>query len=96
MAIHFTEFVQLERDGKLMFEKDLFELSKQLGRPAPEFKGAKVDTLGNGNLCWIVESSVRGNIKSPGSRTLIFTTVDAHWDDGLCRSMQRMLARLCD
>ena len=96
MSIHFTEFVQLEKDGKLMFEKDLFELSKLLGRPAPEFKGAQVDTLGNGYLCWLVESSVRGNIKSPGSRTLIFTTMDVHWDDGLCRAMQRLLARLCE
>ena len=65
MAIHFTEFVKLERDGKLMFEKDLFELSKQLGRPAPEFKGAQVDTLGNRNLCWLVESSVRGTSSLP-------------------------------
>jgi len=96
MALHFTEFLQLEKDGKLMFEKDLFELSKMLGRPAPEFRGAQVDTLGNGNLSWLVESSVRGNIKSPGSRTLMFTTMDVHWDDGLCRAMQRMLARLCE
>ena len=96
MAIHFTEFVQLEKDGKLMFENDLFELSKLLGRPAPEFKGAQVDTPGNGNLSWLVEASVRGNIKSPESRTLIFTTMDVHWEDGLCRAMHRMLARLCE
>ena len=96
MAIHWTEFVQLEKDGPLMFEKDLFELSKLLGRPAPKFRGAQVDTLGNGNLCWLVESSVRRNIKSPGSKTLIFTTMDVHWDDGLCRATQRLLARLCE
>ena len=95
MALHWTEFVQLEKDSKLTFERDLFELSKLLGRPAPEFKGAQVDALGNGNLCWLVESSVRGNIKSPGSRTLVFTTMDVYWDDGLCRAMQRLLARLC-
>ena len=79
-----------------MFESDLFELCKLLGRPAPEFQGAQVDVLGNGNLCWRIESSVRGNLKSPGSRTLIFATMDAHWVDGLCRAMQRLLARLCE
>ena len=96
MAIHFTEFVQLEKDGKLMFEKDLFELTKLLGRPTPEFKGAQVDAPGSGNLSWLIEGSVRGNIKSPGSRALSFTLMDVHWDDGLCRSMQRMLSRLCE
>ena len=25
-----------------------------------------------------------------------FTTMDASWDDGLCRAMQRLLARLCE
>ena len=79
-----------------MFESDLFELSKLIGRPADEFQGAQVDVHGNGNLSWRIESSVRGNLKSPGSKTLIFTTMDVHWDDGLCRAMQRLLARLCE
>ena len=96
MAPNFTEFVQLERNGKLMFESDLFKLTKLLGRPAPEFKRGQIDTLGNGNLCWLIESSVHGNIKAPGSKTLIFTTVDANWDDGLCCAMQRLLARLVE
>ena len=68
MALHWTEFVQLEKDSKLTFERDLFELSKLLGRPAPEFKGAQVDTLGNRNLCWLVESSVRGTSSLPDPR----------------------------
>jgi hypothetical protein len=96
MALPPTEFVQLERDGKLMFEKDLFELSKLLGRPAPEFIGTQVDALGHGNLCWRIESSVRRNIQSPGSRTLVFVTMATHWGDGLCRAMERLLARLCE
>ena len=96
MALHWTEFKQVEKEGKLMFESDLFELCKLLGRPAPEIQGAQVDVLGNGNLCWRIESSVRGNLKSPGSRTLIFATMDTHWDNGLCRAMQRLLARLCE
>ena len=50
MAPHWTEFVQLEKDSKLTFERDLFELSKLLGRPAPEFKGAQVNINGNENL----------------------------------------------
>ena len=96
MAIHFTEFVQLEKDGKLMFEKDLFELSKLLGRPAPEFEGAQIDVHGVGRLSWLIKSSVHRNIKSPSSRTLVFTTKEATWVDGLCTATQRMLARLCE
>ena len=96
MALHFIEFKQVQKDGKLMFESDLFELSKLLGRPAPEFRGAQVDAHGDGRLSWLIESSVRGNIKCPGSKTMIFTTMDAHWDDGLCHAMQRLLARLCE
>ena len=96
MAIHFTEFVQLEKDSKLTFENDLFELSKLLGRPAPEFKGAQVDVHGVGRLSWLIESSVRRNIKSPSSRTIIFTTKASTWVDGLCTAAQTMLARLCE
>ena len=79
-----------------MFEEDLYKLSDILGRPAPEFRGAQVDAHDQGNLSWLIESSVRGNIKSPSSRTLIFTTMDASWVDGLSRAMQRLLARLCE
>ena len=81
MAPHFTEFLQVKEKGELMFEKDLYQLSDILGRPAPEFRGAQVDVHDQGNLSWLIESSVRGNIKSPNSRTLIFTTMDASWDE---------------
>ena len=96
MAIPWAEFVQLEKDGKLMFEKDLFELSKLLDRPAPEFKGAQVNINGNGNLSWLIESSVRGNLKSPHSETMITTIIDVSWDAGLGQAMERLLARLCE
>ena len=96
MALHYTEFLQVKEKGNLMFEKDLYQLSDILGRPAPEFRGAQVDAHDQGNLSWLIESSVRGNIKSPHSRMLSFTTMDASWDDGLCRAMQRLLARLCE
>jgi len=96
MALQWTEFVQLEKDSKLPFERDLFELTKLLGRPAPEFEGAQIDVHGVGRLSWLIKSSVRRNIKSPGSRTLIFTTKEATWIGGLCTATQRMLARLCE
>jgi len=96
MALHWSEFVQLEKDSKLMFERDLFDLSKLLGRPAPEFKGAQVEAHGAGRLSWLIESSVRRNIKSPSSRTIIYTTKDSTWIDGLCSATQRLLARLCE
>ena len=96
MALHYTEFLQVKEKGNLMFEKDLYQLSDILGRPAPEFRGAQVDAHDQGNLSWLIESSVWGNIKSPHSRMLSFTTMDASWDDGLCRAMQRLLARLCE
>ena len=92
MALHWTEFVQLEKDSKLTFENDLFELSKLLGRPAPEFEGAQIDVHGVGRLSWLIRSSVRRNIKSPSSRTLVFTTKEATWVDGLCTATQRLLA----
>jgi len=96
MALRWTEFVQLEKDSKLTFERDLFELTKLLGRPAPEFEGAQIDVHGVGRLSLLIRSSVRRNIKSPNSRTLIFTTKEATWVDGLCTATQRMLARLCE
>ena len=78
MALHFTEFLQVKEKGYLMFEKDLYKLSDILGRPAPKFRGAQVDVHGLGNLSWLIESSVRGNIKSPHSKTMAFTTMDAN------------------
>ena len=79
MALHFTEFLQVKEEGDLMFEKDLYKLSDILGRPAPKFRGAQVDVHDQGNLSWLIESSVRGNIKSSHSRMLSFTTMDASW-----------------
>ena len=77
MALNFTQFLQVKANGDLMFEKDLYKLSDILGRPTPEFRGAQVDVHGEGNLSWLIESSVRGNIKSPHSKTMAFTTMDA-------------------
>ena len=59
MVLHFTEFLQVKEKGNLMFEKDLYKLSDILGRPAPEFRGAQVDVHDQGNLSWLIESSVR-------------------------------------
>ena len=50
MALHYTEFLQVKEKGNLMFEKDLYQLSDILGRPAPEFRGAQVDAHDQGNL----------------------------------------------
>ena len=50
MALHYTEFLQVKEKGNLMFEKDLYQLSDILGRPAPEFRGAQVDVHDQGNL----------------------------------------------
>ena len=86
MALHFTEFLQVKATGDLMFEKDLYKLSDILGRPAPEFRGVQVDAHDQGNLSRLIESSIRGNIKSPHSKMMAFTTMDANWNDGLCRS----------
>ena len=77
MALNFTELLQVKATGDLMFEKDLHKLSDILGCPAPEFRGAQVDVHDQGNLSWLIESSVRGNIKYPHSKTMAFTTMDA-------------------
>ena len=65
MALHFTEFLQVKEKGHLMFEKDLYKLSDILGCPAPEFRGAQVDVHDQGNLSWLIESSVRGTSSPP-------------------------------
>ena len=44
----------------------------------------------------LFRSSVRRNIKSPHSRMLSFTTMDASWDDGLGRAMQRLREELAN
>src|SRR6185369_4161622 len=96
MAPNVTEFVQVRKDGLLMFEQNLYELSQILGRPVPEFEGTQVDSLGDGNLSWLIKSSVRGRIQPPRSKDLVYTTMDTTWVDGLARVMQRLLARLCE
>ena len=65
MVPHFTEFLQVKEKGGHMFEEDLYKLSDILGRPAPEFRGAQVDAHDQGNLSWLIESSIRGNCNSP-------------------------------
>ena len=88
MAHHVTkEFLQVSKEGKLMFESDLYELSKTFGRPVLEFKGALVNTLGVERLSWQIDSSIHGDLRNPRSRDLLYTTVAANWDDGLCQAM---------
>jgi len=96
MALHFTEFVQLENDSKLSFQEDLFALSKLLGRPAPEFEGAQIDVHGASRQSWFIRSSIRRNIKCPTSRNLMFTTQESTWIDGLCSATHNMIVRLCE
>ena len=79
-----------------MFEDDLYELCEHVGRPVPEFQGARVDAPGDEGLCWLIKSSIRGRIQHPRSKKLVHVTMDSDWADGLGRAMQRMLARLCD
>ena len=74
MAIHFTEFVQLERDGKLMFEKDLFELSPGgHSRQRKPVLVCRVVSSGEHLDSWIQDADLHHR--------------DAHWDDGLGCSM---------
>jgi len=96
MALNFTKFKQVRKDGELMFERDLYELSGILGRPAPEFEGTQLNVHVHGDLSWFIKSSVRGNIESPHSKTLTFTSIDDNWDDGLYHAMEKLLARLCE
>ena len=84
MTLKFTEFLQVQIDGESMFERDLFKLSRALGRPAPEFRGARTSAP-NGDLCWLIEASIRRDIRSTGSETLTYTLMDVSWADGLCR-----------
>ena len=83
MAPNFTEFMQVKKGGTLMFEDDLYELCEHVGRPVPEFQGARVDAPGDEGLYWLIKSSIRGRIQHPCSKKLVHVTMDSDSADGL-------------
>src|SRR3954464_220313 len=90
-----TKHYQLGRGGDFVFERDLDALSKELGRPHPEFFEEQVNDHPGGELQWVVTADLRGKIEHPRSERIQFQIRETNWLDGLARAMQEALARLC-
>ena len=87
MALHYVEHYQVGQED-LVFDKELREVSKILGRPVPEFRGAKLHDHPQGELKWLVEASCRGRMVFPYTAEIKFEVVEGTWVDGLARCMQ--------
>ena len=89
------KFYQLGHGGSLMFEKDLEQLTKYLGRPYPEFFGVPLNYQSGGPPQWVVTADLRGKMGSPTLKTIWFSVKGNNWMDGISKAMQEALARLC-
>ena len=95
MALAYTKFYQLGKEGDLIFERDLDQLANLLERPHPEFYGMQVHEQPGGELQWVVTADLRGKMEPPISEGIRFTIRENNWLDGLVRAMQEALACLC-
>ena len=89
------KFYQLGHGGSMMFEKDLEQLTKYLGRPYPEFFGVPLNNQAGGPPQWVVTADLRGKMGSPTLKTIWFSVTGNNWMDGIAKAMQEALARLC-
>ena len=95
MEFHYSKHYQLGNGGELIFERDLTLLAEHLERPHPEFFGMQVNDQPGGELQWVIVVDMRGKMESPTSEKIRFTIRENNWLDGLARTMQEALARLC-
>src|SRR3954468_15010770 len=77
-----------------MFEKDLEQLAKYLGRPYPEFFGVPLNNQAGGQLQWVVTADLRGKMESPTLEAIWFSVKGNNWMDGIKKAMQEALAHL--
>src|SRR3954462_3328177 len=89
------KFYQLENGGGLIFERDLDQLSELLERPHPDFFEAQINDQEGEDRQWLVVASLRGKIEPPTAEGIQFTLRENNWLDGLAKTMQEALARLC-
>lgn len=95
MAVVFTKSRQLgTEEPRLVFETDLIELARMVGRLLPEIKGGKVHQLVEGDRSWLVVCTLRGSLVGPPIQELEVDVFDRTWTDGVVRVMQEALARL--
>ena len=95
MALNSTEYYQLGTDAPIVFEADLLLVARMLGRPLPEFRGAKLLDGPCGVAQWLVQCSIRGRMVYPHSEAITFELTEGLWVDGLARAMQEALTQLC-
>src|SRR4051794_12806258 len=91
----YSKHYQLGQGGDLVFERDLDALSKELGRPHPEFFREQVNDQPGGELQWVIVADIRGKMEQPRSERIQFQIRESNWIYGLARAMQEALARLC-
>src|SRR5664279_3839981 len=95
MALNFIEYYQLGDNAPIIFEDDLIRVVKMLGRPRPEFRGAKLRDDPEGVSQWLIQCSIRGRMVYPHSEVITFEITECSWADGLARAMHEALTRLC-
>jgi FtsZ-binding cell division protein ZapB len=95
MSIEYTAFRQVGTELPLLvFERNLMDLAKKVGRPAPEIKGGIIPEFAEGDRCWHVVCTLRGGVVPPLSDELTITVLERTWTDGVVRVMQQALALL--
>src|SRR5664279_2762370 len=95
MALNFIEYYQLGDNAPIIFEYDLIRVVKMLGRPRPEFRGAKPCDDPEGVSQWLIQCSIRGRMVYPHSEVITFEIRECSWADVLARAMHEPLSRLC-
>lgn len=95
MAVVFTEYRRVGVDPPpMIFEADLIEMCRRVGRPTPEIKGAKVHTHPEGDRTWLVVCTLRGGVVPPHSDELSVEVLERTWTEGIVRVLQESLGRL--
>src|SRR3954465_6841394 len=95
MDVKYSKFYQLGNGGQLIFERDLDQLSELLEHPHPEFFGAQLNDQQGGELQWLIVANLRGKMEAPTSEGIQFILRENNCLDGLARSIEESLARLC-
>ena len=95
MAVVFIEYLQLGTQvPPFVFEMDLTEMTRRLGRPLPEVKGGRIHPQLDREQAWLVVCTLRGPVVPPLMDELTVEVVERTWVDGLVRVYQEAITRL--
>ena len=95
MAVVFTGHLQLGTQvPPYVFETDLVEMTRRLGRPLPEVKGGRIHLQLDREHAWLVVCTLRGPVVPPLIDELTIEVVERTWVDRLMRVSQEAIGRL--